>query len=405
MNRLTTVLLITVLQSTAAILVQRGSFFLFHERLDFSSWANLWVALVSGVVYVLGALVSPHLADKVGERRLLQSLIGLMLLVNAVMACWSSAAGVLVPGYLAMSLLNGTMWPIAESYTAAGRGPRESARAVGWFNIAWSIVVMPTVALSGPLINWWTPGFFLLPVACCALSLLLSLPLEARPIHLAHDDPQRLGATDLLRYHALMRASRWSTMGSYMFILVLAPLLPEIFQQRLGYSVVGATLLGSLIDLGRTPTFAVMLWRTGWHGRTDVLAAGIVLLPASFYLVLLGQTTPVVLTGALLFGIAAGVVYFCALYYAMVVMNASVDAGGGHEAYIGTGFTVGPLAGLVGKMLGKSLLTPLTGMAVGMLPVVVLTLLGGLYPLLRWRLVAKELHLANQRRAADEERG
>ena len=56
-------------------------------------------------------------------------------------------------------------------------------------------------------------------------------------------------------------------------------------------------------------------------------------------------------TGELLFGTAAGFLYTAALYYAQVVQNASVDAGGAHEALIGVGYALGPGAGLVGTAL------------------------------------------------------
>ena len=47
--------------------------------------------------------------------------------------------------------------------------------------------------------------------------------------------------------------------------------------------------------------------------------------------------------------------YTASLYYALVVKNASVDAGGAHEALIGLGFVLGPVAGLVGGALAKPL--------------------------------------------------
>jgi hypothetical protein len=47
-----------------------------------------------------------------------------------------------------------------------------------------------------------------------------------------------------------------------------------------------------------------------------------------------------------------GMVYFSALYYAMSVGHAQVDAGGTHEALIGSGYTIGPLAVLGGLALG-----------------------------------------------------
>jgi hypothetical protein len=50
-----------------------------------------------------------------------------------------------------------------------------------------------------------------------------------------------------------------------------------------------------------------------------------------------------------------GVVYYAALYYAMSVGRAEVDAGGTHEALIGVGYTIGPLASLGGLRAGAAL--------------------------------------------------
>jgi hypothetical protein len=47
-----------------------------------------------------------------------------------------------------------------------------------------------------------------------------------------------------------------------------------------------------------------------------------------------------------LFGVGMAVIYSGALYYAMEVGKAQVQAGGKHEALIGAGYTAGPLIGL-----------------------------------------------------------
>ena len=69
------------------------------------------------------------------------------------------------------------------------------------------------------------------------------------------------------------------------------------------------------------------------------------------------------LAGEVAFGLAAGLTHYAALYYAMVVKNASVDAGGAHEGLIGLGFTAGPAAGLAGRALvpGSYVLGTLAG--------------------------------------------
>jgi hypothetical protein len=52
------------------------------------------------------------------------------------------------------------------------------------------------------------------------------------------------------------------------------------------------------------------------------------------------------LTGLAAFGLGMATVYCGAIYYALEVGHAQVDAGGTHEALIGVGYTVGPACGL-----------------------------------------------------------
>jgi hypothetical protein len=51
------------------------------------------------------------------------------------------------------------------------------------------------------------------------------------------------------------------------------------------------------------------------------------------------------------FGACSGLLYTAALYYALWLKNAAVEAGGAHEGLIGLGFVLGPLAGIVAQAL------------------------------------------------------
>src|SRR5690606_24106982 len=81
--------------------------------------------------------------------------------------------------------------------------------------------------------------------------------------------------------------------------------------------------------------------------------AGAALLLAGFAMTvlspLLGPGTPAVLligAGLAVLGVGLGVIYAGAIYYAMEVGKAEVEAGGTHEALIGLGYTLGPACGL-----------------------------------------------------------
>ena len=113
--------------------------------------------------------------------------------------------------------------------------------------------------------------------------------------------------------------------------------------------------------------------------------ACIVFVPVGFFMVMFGGHTATVLAGEIVFGLAAGAVYYAALYYAMVVKHASVDAGGAHESMIGLGFAVGPLAGLIGVWLSGPLGDATLGMIVGVAPLILLCAVGALVPLIARR--------------------
>lgn len=65
--------------------------------------------------------------------------------------------------------------------------------------------------------------------------------------------------------------------------------------------------------------------------------------------------------GLVLFGFGAATVYAAALYYAMEVGAAEVDAGGTHEAMIGVGYSVGPLCSLVPLLVASGSGSPANG--------------------------------------------
>jgi len=96
-----------------------------------------------------------------------------------------------------------------------------------------------------------------------------------------------------------------------------------------------------------------------------------------------GPSVAVVLLGELVFGVSAGMTYYAALYYAMVVKNASVDAGGAHEGLIGAGYAVGPAAGLAGNALAPAVGGVVLGRIVGVAPVVVACVVGAVVSLVK----------------------
>jgi predicted MFS family arabinose efflux permease len=384
MSRLNRLLAVSFLESVAILLVQRGVFFFAHERLKFDDVQNLWLGAAAGVCYVIGALSGHRVTRLFAEKHTLLSLFALQILCCLIMAMLNESAAVVTVGTALIFAFNGMKWAIIESFLTAGQTLERTARIVGMFNVSWSLAVPVGVAAAGPLITWGDSALFLAGLPLSVISMLLILPLEQRPQHLPEDHAQR-PRQQIERFRSLLTSARWSLLHSYCLMFLLAPLLPEIFQQRLGFSVRWAPAMTSLMDIARFAAFVFMTQTTFWHGRAGIPVLVALLMPSTFFLVLLGGSVPVVVGGAIVFGFTMGLGYNAALYYAMVVSNGSVDGGGGHESMVGMGFAGGPLSGLLGKacaaLTGKATL----GMVLGILPAMSVCSAGALWPLLRLR--------------------
>jgi hypothetical protein len=206
--------------------------------------------------------------------------------------------------------------------------------------------------------------------ALCALPLL---PRDAP--RLPAGTAPRPAALELDQYRRLLTSSRWSLLASYSLLFLIAPLMPQVFR-RLGESVEHATLWAAWLDGVRVVTFAALLVATRWQGRAAPLVLCALGLPASFCAVLFAESLPVVLLGEIAFGAFSGLTYYAALYYAMVVKDAAVAAGGVHESLIGLGFALGPAAGLVGHAIADSAGGAELAVLLGVLPLLAVCLGG-----------------------------
>ncbi len=385
MTRLTRLLVVTFIESLATVIVERGIYFYFEHYFGFTGAQNLGAGLGFGLMYIAGALLSQRACGRVGEKRILIWTLWGQLASHALMVLWViwptpyAVAGAMV----ASGFFYGMKWPVMESYVSAGLTPIAVARAVGKFNISWAASVPTALLLSGPMIELTPYALFVLPIGFNLISLWMIRPLEPHPVHLPEDHPGRLPAETMERYRAQLVSARWTMLSSYSLLFLLAPLMPQIFR-GLGYTPAVATALAALLDVVRLTVFITFERYQGWHGRAWYLVMCVFGLAIGFVMILPGANVVVVIAGEVIFGLAAGVTYYAALYYAMVVKNASVDAGGAHEGLIGAGFALGPIVGLVGMGIGGTI-GATAGVLLSAAPLVVVCSIAGLWPLARVR--------------------
>jgi hypothetical protein len=384
------VMAVTFINSLGTGVVTNGIFFITKEGYQFSTLANFVLGVVLGVTYIVGALGAGPLQrairrafPTISTRSILAGVMVLLGLLCAIpivaMRVGDSAstwpAWVLVALY---SPLSGMLWPLVESYLSGGRSGDNLRRTIGIWNIVWSSALVIAYWAISPLIK----DHAVVAVAMLGLTHIVALGflvVFAREpgvqVHAEHAPHPPV-------YEKLLVTFRWLLPMSYVVSSALGPYLPDILQKpELGVSEQYRTIAASAWLIPRCLTFAALGFWPGWHGRWwpaiaggGALLVGFAICVASTFA---GNSALIVLLGGLaLFGVGMGTIYSGAIYYAMEVGKAQVDAGGTHEALIGAGYTIGPMCGIIAvsvvnaRGLGESWINSILLIEVGIVAMV-----------------------------------
>lgn len=360
------VLLFAFLNSLGTGAVQMGIFFLLQSAFGFGRRDNYTFGLVLYGVYVVGALgagTALRRLSAVHPGISTRAVLVVVLIAQAIasfiprMVAWISGAEVppewsvwiVAIGY---GVFTGVMWPIVESYLSGGRTGRALNTATGRFNVVWSGAVLASFWLMAPLIedNPIEVITALGVVQLLSASLILGFGAEpAKHLEAAHEPHPE-------SWNRLLAAFRVLLPLSYVVAGTLSPILPTTLDQ-VGVRGAWAPPIASAWLTSRVVVFFVFERWPGWHGRGWMpLLAGVLLLAGFAGTIVAPRfgsaALPVLITMLTLFGAGHAMTYLGALYYAMEVGRAEVDAGGVHEALIGFGYALGPVIGLTVLLLG-----------------------------------------------------
>lgn len=374
---LTPLLAFVFVSSLGTGAITHGVYFLTESSLGYTSAPNYALAAMFGAIYIVSAAGVGPLLRRAADRApwlSTRALLTLSLLAIAL-SCflpiltrfedgspqpWS--LWVLLASYAGAT---GVLWPVTESYVSGGRAGRAMRSATGRFNISWSSATVAALLIMGPMVRS-APLEFLAGVGAAHLATLpLLLWLSPYPApHPEDDHPDAAPRPPV--YTSLLRAVRVMLPLSYLYSAALIPQLPTALE-RLHVGASWKPAIASVYLVARLIGFSLFERWHAWHGRRWMLWIGAGLLAGGFALavgapelatraVISSQAgLGLLITGLALFGIGASMIYAAAIYYAMAVGSASVDAGGTHEALIGCGYTLGPLCGLAAIALAPTL--------------------------------------------------
>lgn len=353
--------LLTAISTIASSLYFNFLFFWLADRFGFGDRENLGVAALHGAVYIVAAVQGGKFAERYGYHTSLKMGFG------GLTVCMGGAAlaptpllamGVVVVYTWALLFL----WPALEALVVDGESPARVPHRVGLYNCTWSATAAVAYFIGGPLYDaygaWAVVGA---PAAVFAAAFVLVFGVERLATGVDRAEtlvavepvpphPEPIARQQSVGPETFLRLAWLANPLAYVAIYALLAVMPGL-AARLGLSATEAGLYGSLWFFGRMVAF-VVLWKwTGWHYRFRWLVSAYVLMTIGFAGCLLAPAVAVLVVAQAVFGLAAGLIYYSSLFYAMDVGTAKAEHGGWHEAMIGVGIFLGPAVGALSLTL------------------------------------------------------
>jgi hypothetical protein len=339
---------ITCVNSLGTGVLWNGLSFLVERDYAYTRQETLALYVGTALAYAVaawwtGALLR-RLRGRVSPRAFLGWIFAAQGLAAPLVLLPGSSIGLVVAATV-LSVAGAMMWPVVEAYVSSGKDGHAMRRSIGLWSINWMTSVGACLLLMAPLYasghtRWAMVA--VLPISLLSIVCLRFLPAEPAPHGEEHHDAPA-------GYRPMLASARVLLPTAYVVVGAISPILPYAIE-TLDIDPAWRTPLGSLWLFSRAAAVSVLAFTHFWHGRWQGLALASVALAGGFTLAALAPNTAALVGGLIAIGIGHGLLYYSALYYAMRLERADVDAGGMHEALIGVGYVVGPGAALAGGM-------------------------------------------------------
>jgi len=300
---------------------------------------------LSGAAYTLSCIGSGMAVERFGPRRATRLAVVLIIAVWLAMAAagrLETLLGLVVASGATVALF----WPslmvwVADLSSGQARG---LGRALGLFNISWSVGFLVGAVVAGALWDWVGPGSFYFSVAVGIIILvLLQLTPGGRGRELAADQPMLVQDTALGR--RLRIAGRVGVFASFFSTAMIRALFPKM-GDVLGYSSALVGWSAGVPYLSAMVIFALARTTTGWQYRSWKLWLAVPAGVVGMMIATAAQAPWQFLVGFSLVGFCVGISYLSSQFYGLHQPEHRRGASmRHHEAAVGAGVVAGPLLG------------------------------------------------------------
>jgi MFS family permease len=305
--------------------------------------SNTEIALLqtaSTVFYVLNSLYIGRLSDRVSRSKLAR-LACVGALVSCALTVWAGSLTALFLVVPLMGIAGSIYWPSIQGAVGEEAGPDEVEKAIGWFNVSWSTGKTLGFIVAGWLMTQ-SNSLALWIAAASALPVIFLYPGD-RPRK--EHGPHLSAGPDRPAFLAMGYVANFLAFG--IGAIFQGQFFKYVEQLKLGGSLGTQTFFGVVLGAlygTQTLLFVVLQRGAGWTYRRSLLYGAQLVCGAAAVAVSLTTNSGALVAAGALVGIGLGFANASSIYYSL---HGPADHGkyaGLHEAVLGSGSILIPLA-------------------------------------------------------------
>jgi predicted MFS family arabinose efflux permease len=358
-------------------------FFYMQRNFAFGERENLLLTVVYGFCYMVSAYCAGRLGHKYGYYRLLAvgfSGMAAMLVVGGLAAqCLGICATTKIIEIMALGVwtLSACLtWPTLQSLLKEGQAPSQLPRTAGYYNMVWACSASFAVLTGGALMQWLgETAFFWVPLGIHAAQLCI-LPrvhrLSLRTVESAATSTSapeltaEMNPRPIAKARMFLRLAWLANPFAYVAIYGLIPVVPQL-AKKLGLDTAEAGAVFSIWQWVRLGAFVLFWLWPGWHYKFRWMLTAFLAMIACFAIILLSMQVWLIVVAQVVFGLSVGLIYYSSLFYSLDVGESKGKEGGFHEAAIGLGTFLAPVAGFAGLQFSGGKISAMIGSISGLL--------------------------------------
>ncbi len=358
-------------------------FFYMQRNFAFGERENLLLTVVYGFCYMVSAYSAGRLGHKYGYYRLLAvgfSGMAAMLVVGGLAAqCLGICATTKFIETIALGVwtLSACLtWPTLQSLLKEGQAPSQLPRTAGYYNMVWACSASFAVLTGGALMQWLgETAFFWVPLGIHAVQLCI-LPrvhrLSLRTVESAATPTSapeltaEMNPRPIAKARMFLRLAWLANPFAYVAIYGLIPVVPQL-AKKLGLDTAKAGAVFSIWQWVRLGAFILFWLWPGWHYKFRWMLTAFLAMTACFAIILLSMQVWLIVVAQVVFGLSVGLIYYSSLFYSLDVGESKGKEGGFHEAAIGLGTFLAPVAGFAGLQFSHGKISAMIGSISGLL--------------------------------------